>query len=155
MKNPFDHPAMIDIGLFLSRLTLGLNMLIAGWNKITGLGLGGFADGPFMSLKPGWLPDAVARPYGYMIPILEFAGGLLIVIGLFTRWAAGVTALMLLSIFIAVLGQKGLSGGEKVAIHYSIVFACLAFILAVIGAGRLSLDALYFSGGGPAPKGKA
>lgn len=149
MKNPFNHPAMVDISLFLARLTLGLYMLATGWRKISGPGISGFVNNGFMPLRPEWLPEAIARPYGYAIPVLEFTAGLLVLLGLFTRWSAGVMALMLLSIFVAVVSDRGLSGGDKnMPFHYSILLASGAFVLAIIGAGRLSLDALYFSGGG-------
>ncbi len=148
MRNPFNHPAMIDISLLLARLTLGLYMLIAGWNKMTGDGLSGFVNGKFLPLRPTWLPESLATPYGYAIPILELITGLALTLGLFTRIAAGVMALMLLSIAIAVISAKGITGGAPGSFHHSIVFFALAFVLTIIGSGRLALDPLYFGGGG-------
>lgn len=146
MQNPFNHPAMVDISLLLARLTLGLYMLLAGWRKITG-GLAKFVDGPFSSMSPNWLPESFARPYGYAIPWLEFFGGVLLVIGLFTRYAGGVMTLLLLSIFIAVVNAEGIQGGDKGPFHASILYTSMAFLIAIVGAGRLSLDALYQGGG--------
>lgn len=149
MTNPFNHPAMVDISLLSARLTLGLYMLLAGWTKTTG-GLAKFADGPFMNMKPDWLPEAVARPYGYALPVLELLTGLLLMLGLFTRWAGGIMALMLLSIFVAAVTENGITGGQKGgAFHYSLILATIAFVLAIVGPGRLGLDPLYFGGGGP------
>ncbi|HEX8343062.1 MAG TPA: DoxX family protein [Tepidisphaeraceae bacterium] len=149
MQNPFNHPAWIDISLLLGRLSLGAYMIVAGWNKMTGPGLSGFANGPFLQAKPGWLPDMVAVPYGYALPVLELLTGLLVAVGLFTRPAAGVMTLMLISIAIAVITKAGdLSGGAPGPFHHSVLFAALAFILAIAGSGRLALDPLYFGGGG-------
>ena len=154
MTNPFNHPAMVDISLLAGRLTLGLNLLLAGWGKIAG-GIGKFVDKGFMPLRPDWLPEAVARPYGYAIPVLELATGLLVVLGLFTRWAGGIMALMLLSIFVALVTEHGLNGGEKAPIHFSIILASMAFIIAIVGPGRLALDPLYFGGGNASGGGRA
>ena len=148
MKNPFNHPAMIDISLLLARLTLGLFMLLGGWMKIFKMGLAKFVDGPFVGLKPEWLPDSFARPYGYAVPWLEFLTGLLLMLGLFTRWAGGIMTLVLLSIFVAVVNKHGIQGGEEAPFHVSLIYASMAFVLAIVGSGRLSLDALYQGGGG-------
>lgn len=148
MRNPFNHPAMIDISLLLARLALGLYMLIAGWNKMLGeSGLSGFVNGGFKSMTPTWLPWSIAQPYGYALPILELLTGLALLLGLFTRIAAGVMTLMLLSIAIAVVSAKGITGGAPGSFHHSIVMMTLAFVLAIVGSGRLALDPLYFGGG--------
>lgn len=152
MTNPFNHPAMIDISLLLARLSLGVYMLIAGWNKMTGDGLSAFVNGGFKSLTPSWLPWSLAQPYGYMLPILELLTGLALVLGLFTRIAAGIMTLMLLSIAIAVVSARGITGGASGSFHHSIIMATFAFVLAIVGSGRLALDPLYF--GGAAGEGK-
>ena len=154
MKNPFAHPAMTDISLLLARLTLGLYMLFSGLHKFSKPGLAGFAN-EVVHLRPDWLPEAVARPYGYALPFGELIGGLLLTVGLFTAWAGGAVSLILLSIFIAVVSDKGLAGGEPGPFHSSIIFAALAFVIAIHGPGRLALDPLYFGGGGRSGGGKS
>ena len=95
MRNPFDHPAMIDISLLLGRLSLGLYVALSGWHRITGSGgVGGFVN-TVMLARPSWVPDYIARPYGYAMPFLEVAAGLLMILGLFTRSAAGVATVIL------------------------------------------------------------
>lgn len=153
MKNPFNHPAWIDISIFLARLTLGAYMLIAGWNKMASdKGLSGFVEG-MLKLRPEWLPESFTRPYGYALPILELLTGLALILGLFTRVAAGILTLLLLSIAIAVVSKFGIHGTtpEKAAgpFHHSIVMIPLSFLLAIVGSGRLALDPLYFGGGEP------
>ena len=148
MRNPFDHPAMIDISLLLGRLSLGLYVALSGWHRITGSGgVGGFVN-TVMLARPSWVPDYIARPYGYAMPFLEVAAGLLMILGLFTRSAAGVATVILITIACATIGAYGLSGGADGPFHFSIVLASLAFILAITGSGRLALDPLYFGGGG-------
>ena len=138
---------MIDISLLLGRITLGLYMLLAGWHKMSGPGLSGFSN-IVVGMRPNWLPEAIARPYGYALPVAELLTGLAIILGLFTRWAGGIMALVLLSIFVAVVNDKGIAGGADGPFHFTIVFAAMAFMLAIIGPGRLALDPLYFGGGG-------
>jgi len=96
------------------------------------------------------LPDAIATPYGYALPFAELICGLALVLGLFTRISAGLITLMLLSIAVAVVSAKGITGGAPGPFHHSIVLAAMAYLLAIVGPGRLALDPLYFSGGGAA-----
>ncbi len=147
MKNPFNHPAWIDISLLLARLILGLYMLLAGWSKMAG-GVGKFVDGGFKGMTPEWLPEAIARPYGYVIPIAELLLGLMLILGLFSRIAAGLTTLLVLSISIALMTKFGITGMEKSGppFHYAYLVTVMAFMLAIIGSGRLALDPLYFGG---------
>ena len=149
MSNPFNHPAWIDISLFLARLVLGLYMLLAGWAKISG-GLYEFVKNQVHPLKPSWLPDQVTYGYGFALPVLELVTGLLLVLGLFTRLAAGVMTVVLPSIAIALFGRYGITGLEKAGppFQHAIVFATLAFLLSIVGSGRLALDPLYSGGGG-------
>ena len=152
MKNPFNHPAWIDISLLLGRLALGSYMLLAGWGKITGDGgVSGFVSNGFMKLSPAWLPEWFGRPYGYALPFAELILGALLVLGLFTRPAAGLICLVLISIAIALISQfgiKGAPGGGGGPFHYSLLMIPLALILMVVGSGRLALDPLYFAGAG-------
>jgi len=153
MRNPFNHPAMVDISLLLARCGLGLYMLVAGWGKLNDVP--GFVQNGFLPMKPGWLPESIATPYGYALPFAELICGLALVLGLFTRISAGLITLMLLSIAIAVVGSKGITGGAPGPFHHSLVLMTLAFLLSIVGPGRLALDPLYFTGGGGGGGGKS
>ncbi len=149
MKNPFNHPAWIDISLLLGRIVLGLYMLLAGWNKMRS-GVPGFVNGGFSKMRPDWLSESLATPYGYALPFLELLGGLMLILGLFTRPAAGVLTLVLLSISIAQMNANGITGiaGDGPPFHHSYVMTAMCLMLAIIGSGRLALDPLYFASGG-------
>jgi uncharacterized membrane protein YphA (DoxX/SURF4 family) len=147
-QNPFNHPAWIDISILLARVALGMYMLIAGWNKMRDIP--GFVNGSFAKMTPAWLPDSIARPYGYVLPALEVLCGLALMLGFFSRLAAGVITFLLVSIAVASISATGtLAGGAPGPMHHSIVFATLAFVLTIVGSGRLALDPLYFGGIGP------
>jgi putative oxidoreductase len=82
----------------------------------------------------------------YVAGVLEVFGGILLVLGLFTRGAA-----LLLAIEMGVAIWKVHSTGGIYAVHdYEFPLAVLAgsFALATVGAGSLSLDQPLFEGGG-------
>lgn len=124
------------LALLLTRVMLGLYMAGAGWRKIEG-GVGAFVSGNFAKSKPAWLPDAIATPYGHAIPWLELSLGLLLIAGLFSRVAGVANAVLLLSIAIAVGAFKGF------APHHAMVFCALSLLIASVGPGRFSIDALF------------
>lgn len=72
--------------------------------------------------------------------VLEFFGGLLVVLGLFTRSVAGILALeMLIAYFMAHLPNGVFpiqEGGGELALLYALGFA----LIATIGAGKFNLD---------------
>lgn len=57
------------------------------------------------------VPEVLAKPVGYGLPVLEIALGVLLLVGLLTRWAAAVVALLMLAfaIGIAAAWARGLS----------------------------------------------
>lgn len=145
MKKLLTDPIWTDLSLMLARVALGLMFLISGWTKMTQVGFSSFVNGPFKQLTPAWLPESVATPLGYAIPALELVCGLALTLGLFSRIAAGILFLLLVSFTIALMTAYGFRGGEdKMAFHPNLVFIPLAMILTVVGPGRMSLDPLYF-----------
>jgi len=82
--NGFAQP----VGWLAFRLIIGGMLTIEGWAKIQNpMGLVGFVDG--LGIGPGWF-------FSPLIAVTNFAGGLLIMLGLFTRPAALANAVMLL-----------------------------------------------------------
>jgi uncharacterized membrane protein YphA (DoxX/SURF4 family) len=86
-------------GLLALRLALAFVFIYAGWMKLTPAGHA-MAAGMF---------GGMGLPFGgefwaYFIGSLELAGGIMVALGLFARYAAGVLAIiMLVAIFIAHL----------------------------------------------------
>ena len=119
----------------LLRIGAGLLFMQHGAQKLFGL-LGGF----------GGTPGATADLFSLMglAGVLEFFGGLLVVLGLLTRPVAVVLALqMLAAYFMAHLPQGGfpIQNGGELALLYALVFA----FLAGNGSGPWSLDRRFRS----------
>ena len=139
-----------EIGLLILRLA-GLYLALGhGWGKVAGLAAG-----------TSHFPEAVAA-MGFPAPVVfawaaglaEFAGGLLVAAGLFTRWAAAFAAFnMFVAAFMRhhalrqLFGWLGLAtiseetqkawGAPELAIAYLVIMLSVA----LLGAGRYSIDA--------------
>ncbi|WP_289044134.1 DoxX family membrane protein [uncultured Aliiroseovarius sp.] len=85
---PFYNNFAQPVGWFLFRLVIGGVLITYGWDKVVDpMALSGFVEG--LGVSPGWL-------FSPLIAYTNFLGGLLIVLGLFTRPAALANAAMLL-----------------------------------------------------------
>ena len=134
---------LLDSLILLSRVSLGWYVLNAGWQKVQGelaSGLGTFLLGNGFERRSAILPELLVEPLGYAWPWMETICGSLLVIGLFSRTTAAVTAWLLLSIGTALL-----FAGELLPRHYLMVFVPTALLLCLIGPGRYSLDRLIDS----------
>jgi len=124
-------------GAFLLRLVLGVAMISHGYSKVVptgGLGHGhlssamdhfaGYVSGFGL---PSWL--------GYVSALTEFVGGILVLIGLLTRFAALMIAINMIFAIVLVNRHHGYAGSE-----YSLALLVIALMLAFYGAGNLALD---------------
>ncbi|MEF8816791.1 MAG: DoxX family protein [Salinibacter sp.] len=124
-----------DLGLLLLRATFGLYMAVGhGWGKIVGgpeqwAGLGGTMEIFGLGFAPTF--------WGLMAALAEFAGALLVALGLLTRPAA-----LLLVINMAVAATAhitgAIDGSPETALLYAFVFLSLVFV----GPGKYSVDEL-------------
>lgn len=87
--------ASLAYGIF--RFAFGINIFGHGFIRIMN-GTSVFAAWMLKEMQGTMLPRAMVLPFGYMIPWAEFTLGLLLILGLFTR-----TALVLGALVIAAL----------------------------------------------------
>jgi len=133
MKHDTPHDAVVLVG----RILLGLIFVLAGFGKI-----GGF-DGTvgYIASKGLPMPQVVAA----LTILVELAGGLALVFGLFTRWAAlGLAVFTLLAAVIfhnfwAVPEAQMVMQRTHFLKNLSIVGGML--VLFAFGPGALSVDA--------------
>lgn len=132
---------LASAGLLVIRLFTGLGIAAHGWDKVFGAyGVGGFAG--FLGKAGVPLPGLSA----WLSVGAELLGGLLVAAGFLTRPAAALLAFNML--VAAALGHWGayfLPAGMEYALNLAAVYAGLA----LLGAGRFSVDAKVF-----APKGE-
>jgi putative oxidoreductase len=124
------------LGLLALRLALGIIFFFHGYPKLAHQG-GGMQGFFVQHGLPGY--------FVFISGTLEVFGGLLLVLGLFTRGAA-----LLLAVEMAVAIWKVHSGGGYLAVHnYEFPMAVLTacFALATVGAGTISLDYPLFESG--------
>ncbi|MEM9881429.1 MAG: DoxX family protein [Planctomycetota bacterium] len=138
MKNK----TVIDIAWLLNRITLGMLFVFAGVRKAIPKddgsvidALSGFAN--FVAANAP-LPRPLGLFYGYALPPVEVIAGLMLVIGFYSRVAATLIALMLLSFMI----EMGIAWwpAEGPAFDPNVILFTLALLLAVAGGGRFVVN---------------
>ena len=121
---------MQNFSLLIARLGLSLIFILSGLGKVTAYGATAkmlVAQG----LPPGLLP---------LVILVELGGGLAILCGLLTRWAAA--ALFFYSILTAVIFHSHFADHEQwINFMKNLAIAGGFLVLAVHGPGLLSLDA--------------
>jgi putative oxidoreductase len=120
----------------LLRIVLGLILIPHGCQKLFGL-FGGMGFTKFVELfdklgyKPGifWLT---------VVALTEFVGGILLVFGLFTRFAAAAVVIFMINavIFTSAKGFFWTAGGME----YSILIGTVALVFLIKGGGECSVD---------------
>ena len=133
---PFAAPAGVrDVGLLLARVLLGVILIAHGWQKVVTNGLGPTGEAFAGMGVP--MPEFSAAFAG----LVELGGGALLVLGLLTPLAGVLVALNLAGAWWFVHRGHGVfvdaQGWELVA-----ALGLAAATFALVGPGRLSLDAL-------------
>jgi len=132
------------LALLVLRLALGAIMTAHGYHKVFG-GLHQHAQFVASLGLPAWL--------GYVSAVVELFGGLLILVGFFTRAAA---FLVFIDLFVALWKvhlHNGLIGSpDRPGYEFALATATLAFALIFFGGGPLSVDHVLRGGGRGASK---
>jgi len=113
------------------RIAVGWNLLVHGWVKVT-RGPSAFI-GPFTEL--GFDP---ALPWIWGGLIVEFVGGIALILGLFTRFFAAVAAIEML-IITMIYWKSGFSWLNR-GYEYTLLWGLVLFAIALRGGGPYSLD---------------
>ena len=129
------------LALLLMRLSLGIIMTVHGYHKVFG-GLQHFAHMIGGMGLPSWL--------GYVSAFTELLGGLLIIVGFFTRPAAFAICINLGVAIWKVHLHNGLLGSpDRPGFEFPLAAATLAFALIFFGAGPIAIDHVLRGGGSP------
>ncbi len=123
-------------GATLLRVVLGVAMVYHGHAKV--IPAHGFVGSPFGAMAhyshyvaslgiPAWL--------GYVSALVEFVGGILLVLGLLTRLAAFLVAGNMLVALCGVTLHRGYDASE-----YGVALAAIAVMLVFTGGGAAAVD---------------
>ena len=127
--------------LFVLRIVLGVIMIAHGYGKVFG-GFSHYTELVRSVGLPGWL--------AYISAIVEFFGGIAILVGLLTRCAAFAMTIDLAVFIWKVDWKNGLTGDH--GYQLPLALAAIAFALIFFGAGPIALD--HARGGGSSKKSK-
>jgi thiosulfate dehydrogenase (quinone) large subunit len=121
---PQNSRALLDrrLAYLLLRLTLGINILLHGAVRLPVLSA--FAEGTVRQFADTPLPAVAVRLFGLLLPFLETAIGLLLIVGLWTRWALVAGGLLIAAL---VFGTALRSDWETLSIQmlYAIIYYLL------------------------------
>ncbi|MEO6911727.1 MAG: DoxX family protein [Edaphobacter sp.] len=124
-------------GAFFLRLVLGCAMVYHGYGKV--IPAGGFnGHNTFSALEHhSHFVAGLGFPYwlGYVSALTEFVGGIFVLLGLLTRFAAFLIAVDMLGAIVTVTRHRGYSGSEL-----PLALLAIAIMLLFYGAGALALD---------------
>lgn len=131
--------ALPDWGPIFLRLALGTVFMAHGWAKL----------GTPLGTPEGFNIDDWNWPYpvfwAWVVALVETFGGLLIVVGFFTRLAALLIGAVMTTAIIKVRGVQGFVGGFE--LEFSLLMIALALVFT--GGGRLSIDRDVLGWGAP------
>jgi len=127
------------LALLLMRLALGAIMVAHGYHKVFG-GLHHHAQMVASLGLPAWL--------GYVSAFTEFFGGLLILVGLFTRVAAlGVCLDLFVAIWKVHLHNGLIGSPDRPGYEFALAAFALAFAIIFFGGGPIAIDHILRGGG--------
>jgi putative oxidoreductase len=119
-------------GLTVLRVVVGIVFLVHGGQKLFVFGVHGVAG------MLGNLGFPLPMVWAVVVSIVEFFGGLALVLGFFVRWAAPLIAIDMLVAILAVHLKGGFFNPKGVEYPMTLLAACIALMLA--GAGAASVD---------------
>jgi putative oxidoreductase len=127
------------LALLIMRLALGAIMVAHGYHKVFG-GLHHHTQMVASLGLPAWL--------GYVSAFTEFFGGLMILLGFFTRPAAVAIGINLFVAIWKVHLHNGLLGSpDRPGFEFPLAAFTLAFALVFFGGGPIALDHVLRGGG--------
>ncbi|UGB28812.1 DoxX family protein [Metabacillus sp. B2-18] len=132
---------MIDIGLLIIRVVIGFLFIGHGAQKLFGW-FGGYG----LKGTGGWFESIGMKPgmtMALFAGLAELFGGILFALGLLTPLAGIIIAGTMLMAIVKVHGQNGLWATSN-GYEYNLSLLVVAIGIALIGAGRYSLDYFLF-----------
>lgn len=126
-----------NFSLVILRAALGVIFFAHGSQKLLGW-YGGYGfDATVQFFQQMGIPPVL----GALAILAEFFGGLMVLLGFFTRiGAAGIAVTMAVALFTVHLSQGFFIAGDKIGYEYVFALLLTAVYLVINGAGELSVD---------------
>jgi uncharacterized membrane protein YphA (DoxX/SURF4 family) len=134
MVNSNQAPGLWHDGIAIVRIVVGVMLIFHGWQIFEEQDMQGFAD-LFVGMSMPY-PDAIP----YVGKVIEILGGLLLLLGLFTRLATALLFVLFILITF-VVGEGKIFTDNQLPFLFALV--CLLFFFT--GSGRLSIDYVLFA----------
>lgn len=122
----------VDLALLVLRLGTGVIIAAHGYQKLFMFGIAGTTQ--FFTQVGAPLPEITAP----LVAILEFAGGIALILGVLTRLVSLALAIDMLAALLIVHLQGGFFVPDGIEFVLALMTACAA--LALAGAGAYSVD---------------
>lgn len=132
---------MINIGLLIIRLVIGLSFVGHGAQKLFGW-FGGYG----LKGTGGWMESLGMKPgvtMALLAGVAEFVGGLLFAFGFLTPLAGIVIAATMVMAIAKVHGPNGYWSTQN-GYEYNLAILAVTIGIAFTGAGEYALDAILF-----------
>ncbi len=117
-----EHPAHRECAYALMRSTLGIVFLVAGIGKFM-MGIGAFVS-QMQEPFAGKLPSVMVVAFGYALPFLEVAIGLMLVAGLFNYFGSVLAGLLMIALIFGKLIE-----GDPVTVAHNLSYSVIIFLL--------------------------
>jgi putative oxidoreductase len=120
------------LALLVLRLVLGIIMIAHGYPKVFG-GMGHHVQSVQNLGFPGWM--------AYLSAAAEFGGGILVIVGMLTRFASLAILINMAVAILKVHWKNGLTGEH--GYQFPLSLAAIAFALIFLGAGAIAMDSIW------------
>ncbi|MDJ0436580.1 DoxX family protein [Rhodococcus qingshengii] len=130
-----------DLGLLIARVGLGIIFIAHGWQKFFTYKIAG------MQAAFEGMGAPLPKISAVLAASIELGGGILLIAGLLTPLVGALLFLDMVGAFFIVHADKGVfidNGGYELVVALGVG----SLLIAVIGAGRISIDGLIGKGNG-------
>ncbi|WP_453989723.1 DoxX family protein [Bacillus nitroreducens] len=132
MENKF------EVGSFIIRVVLGIIFFMHGLDKFKG----------GVENTAGWF-ESIGLPVflAYGVAVVELAGGIMLVLGLFSRIVSILFAIVMIGAIVKVKLAIGFFGnGQMAGYEMDLAFLAMAIMIAITGSKAFALDQFILKG---------
>lgn len=122
-------------GALALRIALGVAMIYHGYSKVVPGSLHGNVAAPIEHYSGFVASMGLPRWLGYVSALTEFVGGILVLVGLLTRFAALLITINMAFAIVLVTRHHGYAGSE-----YPLALLVMALMILFYGPGAAALD---------------